>query len=75
MLNRDGKKNEHGFVSLAPLPGGGVAATWLDGRHTIFGEVVKGQDVVDKISNVARDGSDRPRTPVVMNAVKIVELK
>lgn len=33
LLNRDGKKNEHGFVSLAPLPGGGIGATWLDGRN------------------------------------------
>ncbi len=33
LLNRDGKKNEHGFVTVAPLPGGGVAATWLDGRN------------------------------------------
>lgn len=33
LLNRDGRKNEHGFVSLAPLPKGGVAATWLDGRN------------------------------------------
>jgi hypothetical protein len=32
LLNRDGKKTEHGFVSLAPLTGGGVAALWLDGR-------------------------------------------
>ena len=33
LLNRDGKRNEHGFVSLAPLPAGGVGATWLDGRN------------------------------------------
>src|SRR5437762_3591448 len=33
LLNRDGKKNEHGFVTLAPLPHGGVGATWLDGRN------------------------------------------
>lgn len=33
LLNRDGTKTEHGFVTLAPLPGGGVGATWLDGRH------------------------------------------
>lgn len=32
LLNHDGRKAEHGFVSLAPLPGGGVAVTWLDGR-------------------------------------------
>jgi len=33
LLNRDGKKNEHGFVSLVPLAKGGVAATWLDSRN------------------------------------------
>ncbi len=33
LLNRDGRKNEHGFVSLVPLAGGGVAAAWLDGRN------------------------------------------
>lgn len=32
LLNRDGKEAEHGFVTLAALPGGGVGATWLDGR-------------------------------------------
>ena len=33
LLNRDGTKTEHGFVTLAALPEGGVGATWLDGRH------------------------------------------
>ncbi len=37
LLNRDGTQSEHGFVSLAPLRGGGVAATWLDGRKMAGG--------------------------------------
>jgi hypothetical protein len=38
LLNTDGKKGEHGFVSLAPLPGGGVGAAWLDGRNMVEGK-------------------------------------
>jgi hypothetical protein len=38
LLNRDGKASEHGFVTLVPLPEGGVAATWLDGRNMTAGE-------------------------------------
>jgi hypothetical protein len=37
-LNRDGKKGEHGFVTLAALSRGGVGATWLDGRNMIEGK-------------------------------------
>lgn len=37
LLNRDGKEAEHGFVTLAALPGGGVGATWLDGRKMTGG--------------------------------------
>ena len=52
------------FITVAETP-------WLDNRHTIFGEVVEGQDVANKISNVPRDSNDRPRTPVIMQKVRI----
>jgi peptidyl-prolyl cis-trans isomerase A (cyclophilin A) len=49
-----------------------VAATeWLTGNHTIFGEVVEGQDVVDKIANVPRGRQDRPNKDVVLQSVTI----
>jgi peptidyl-prolyl cis-trans isomerase B (cyclophilin B) len=47
------------------------ATPWLDGKHTAFGQVTGGQDVVDAISGVDRDGSDRPREPITMDSVTI----
>jgi peptidyl-prolyl cis-trans isomerase A (cyclophilin A) len=49
-----------------------VAATdWLTGKHTIFGEVVEGQNIVEKISKVARNGQDKPHKPVVVESLVI----
>jgi len=48
------------------------ATPWLDGKHTAFGMVTEGQDVVDAISAVNRDARDRPLESVVVNNV-IVE--
>ena len=49
-----------------------VAATdWLTGNHTIFGEVVEGYEVVEKISNLPRNRQDKPNQDVVLTSVKI----
>lgn len=45
--------------------------SWLTGKHTIFGEVTSGYDVVEKISKVPTGAMDRPKTPVVLESVTI----
>ena len=45
--------------------------TWLTGKHTIFGEVVEGQDTVDKITQVARNRQDRPLKDVTLKLLTI----
>lgn len=54
------------FVTVAP-------AAWLTGKHTIFGEVVEGYDVVEAISKVDTGRDDRPRDDVVLERVDITE--
>jgi peptidyl-prolyl cis-trans isomerase A (cyclophilin A) len=48
-----------------------VNTDWLTGKHTIFGEVVEGQDIVEKIAKVPRNGQDKPHKPVVLESVVI----
>jgi cyclophilin family peptidyl-prolyl cis-trans isomerase len=47
------------------------ACPWLDGKHTVFGRVVAGQDVADRISAVERDARDRPLEPVTIDRVEL----
>ena len=52
------------FITVAPT-------TWLTGKHTIFGEVVEGQNIVDKITQLPRNRQDRPNKDVVLKSVTI----
>ena len=46
---------------------------WLDHRHTVFGQVISGMEIVEKISKVDRDGMDKPKKDVMMNEITIEE--
>ncbi|HEX7728708.1 MAG TPA: peptidylprolyl isomerase [Terracidiphilus sp.] len=52
------------FITVAPTP-------WLTGNHTIFGEVVEGQEIADKISVVKTGAQDKPAKPVVLESITI----
>jgi cyclophilin family peptidyl-prolyl cis-trans isomerase len=46
-------------------------APWLDGKHTVFGQVTDGLDVVDKLEGIATDGSDRPLEPIGVASIEL----
>jgi cyclophilin family peptidyl-prolyl cis-trans isomerase len=79
------EQNEHGVVrgALAMANAGpntngsqffivtAESCSWLNGKHTVFGRVTNGMDVVDAISNVDADASDKPRQDVVIERVEL----
>ncbi len=56
------------FITVAATP-------WLNNHHTIFGEVIQGQDVADAISNAPRGAMDRPTEAISIKTLKIVKVK
>jgi peptidyl-prolyl cis-trans isomerase B (cyclophilin B) len=49
------------------------ATPWLDGKHTVFGRVTSGMEVVDAISQLETDANDKPREAVVIERVELVD--
>jgi len=44
---------------------------WLDGKHTVFGKVTEGEDVLERLNSVPTSGSDKPLTPVLISKIEL----
>jgi cyclophilin family peptidyl-prolyl cis-trans isomerase len=44
---------------------------WLDGKHTVFGQVIGGEDVLERLNDVPTAGADRPVTPVYISSIDL----
>jgi peptidyl-prolyl cis-trans isomerase A (cyclophilin A) len=55
------------FITTVPTP-------WLDGRHSIFGQVIEGQNIVEKIANADRNNQDRPLQDIVIKKLTITKI-
>ena len=49
------------------------AAPWLDGKHTVFGQVTDGEDVLDRLNNVETGAADKPVSPVYISSIDLGE--
>ena len=74
------RKGQLGMANSGPATNGSqffiteVATDWLNFRHTIFGQVIQGEDVISKITSVKTSAQDRPVDPVVIKKVEIIRV-
>jgi cyclophilin family peptidyl-prolyl cis-trans isomerase len=49
------------------------ACPWLDGKHTVFGQLADGADVAESIQSVVTDGADRPAEPIIIESLTLTD--